>query len=84
MANPRIEELPDEPETAANDKKDGPKKAEAEDASDSSGSVVEGGEGGEGAALPVHDAPPCRSTINYPTTTRARRCWKRGTTKRPC
>lgn len=42
MANPRIEELPDEAETT------GPKKAEAEDASDSSGSEVEGGEGGEG------------------------------------
>lgn len=46
MANPRIEELPDEPEAAG--KKDGPKKAEAEDASSSSGSEAEGAEGGDG------------------------------------
>ena len=40
MANPRIEELPDEPETD--------KKAQAEDASSSSESEVEGGEAGDG------------------------------------
>ncbi|KAI9656636.1 MAG: GAL4 enhancer protein [Alyxoria varia] len=46
MANPRIEELPDEPDETTT--KNGPKKAEAEDASSSSGSDVEAGEAGEG------------------------------------
>ena len=42
MANPRVEELPDEAETTPE------KKAEVEDASDSSGSEVEAEQGGEG------------------------------------
>ncbi|KAL9055726.1 MAG: hypothetical protein Q9162_003362 [Coniocarpon cinnabarinum] len=51
MANPRVEELPDEPE---NDKK-----AQAEDADSSSASEVEGGEAGDasippGASVAVH------------------------------
>ena len=41
MADPRIEELPDDADTSD-------KKAQAEDASSSSGSEVDAGEGGDG------------------------------------
>lgn len=58
MANPRIEELPDEPETADNSKK-----AEAEDASSSSGSEVDAGEPGEGTSI---------SQLRLPSTMDAR------------
>lgn len=62
MANPRIEELPDEPE-ATNDKK-----AQAEDASSSSGSEVEAGEGGDGMPKPQVKSSAQRKLPKLPTS----------------